>query len=145
MWADPAMMTIAELQAEMLAIRREFIERRIEAMHRPPLRLIAALDDIDGDSDLEAGCDDDADADLEDENEHGDDSDYEPDLSLPEHIDQERRTRLDPFCRGVLDGEEDSFLDISDARFDGMGVRAARELIRQAQCQSPAYWMRRAS
>jgi len=154
MYADPATMTDCELTFAMLAIRRETIERRIEAMPRPPLRLIAALDDMDGDCDLEADCDDDADADLEDENEHGteldrsedelDEGNLEPFLGWPEECSHASLAAL-----GVIDMAADDPNDINalplagePLDFRGDGRQAARELIRKAQTKA-GYWMRR--
>lgn len=141
--ADLKVMSDGELDAAYWTLRRLRLERAIEARYPyPPLPWIAALDAMDGDPDLEDGADWERLDDREEQDEDGDEADLEPDLSLTEHIDQERRTRTDPFCNAVLDGEENAMGDIRGAYFDGQGVRAAREMIRQAQCKA-GYWARR--
>jgi hypothetical protein len=170
LWPDIATMSLDDLNREIHIIRREMLERSVEAaitaMNAQKGRSVSVawlaletalstLDADDGCPDCEEGGDFEEGGDLEDENEHGTDLDHgedeldegnlEPFLGWPEECSQYgSMAALGVIDMAVDDPNDADALPLAGEPLDfrGDGRQAARELIRKAQCKA-GYWMRR--
>jgi hypothetical protein len=170
LWPDIATMSLEDLNREIHIIRREMLERSVEAAitamngikgHSVSVAWLAletalsTLDADDGCPDYEEGGDFEEGGDLEDENEHGTDLDrgedeldegnLEPFLGWPEECSQ--YASLAALGINQMAAEDPNDIDAlplagEPLDFKGDGRQAARELIRKARAKA-GYWMRR--